>query len=32
MPEFGRKHGGLEQFELKSDIPNSCFGEGERLK
>ena len=32
MPEFGKKHGGMEQFELKSDIPNSCFGEGERLK
>ncbi len=32
MPEFGKKHGGMEQFELKGDIPNSAFGKGEKFK
>lgn len=34
MPEFGRKHGGLEQFELidSNRIPDECFGPGEKLR
>lgn len=32
MPEWGRYRGGMEQFELKEIIDNSCFGEGNRLR